>query len=175
MSKANLIQVIHEAGGLKSKAAAERALDAVLGTITEELAAGNEIHLRGFGSFKVKELAARRGRDFKSGKSLTIPARKSVKFEPGTELKHSINTGKAKAFLENVEKRLGDLKKGLEDLAAKDGLKHQIEKLQGAFEDSKGKLAQLQGASGEAFGDLKRGFDSAFRQLRSAFTKAKGK
>ena len=55
------------------------------------LKAGNDVSLVGFGSFSVKETAGRSGRNFKTGATISIPPRKSVRFKPGKNLKDSVN------------------------------------------------------------------------------------
>lgn len=87
MNKSNLVEEISNTSGL-TKADSERALNAFLDVVLKTLQAGDEVAIVGFGSFFVKETAARNGRDFKSGKVITIPARKSVKFKPGKNLKN---------------------------------------------------------------------------------------
>lgn len=86
MNKSNLVDEISNMSGL-TKADSERALNAFLNVTLEALKAGEEVSIVGFGSFCVKETAARNGRDFKTGEVITIPARKSVKFKPGKNLK----------------------------------------------------------------------------------------
>ena len=87
MNKSNLVEEISGISGL-TKADSERALNAFLDITLKALRSGDEVAIVGFGSFYVKETAARNGRDFKSGKIITIPARKSVKFKPGKNLKN---------------------------------------------------------------------------------------
>ena len=87
MNNSNLVEDISNASGL-TKADSEWALNAFLETALKALKSGDEINIVGFGSFYVKETAARNGRDFKTGEPITIPARKSVKFKPGKNLKN---------------------------------------------------------------------------------------
>jgi len=69
-----------------SKAAAEKALNSVLGAIEDAVAAGDKVTLIGFGTFSVSERAAREGRNPQTGKKMKIPARKVVKFKAGSKL-----------------------------------------------------------------------------------------
>lgn len=87
MNKSNLVDSMAELSGL-TKADSERALNAFLEAVVKALKAGDEIAIVGFGNFLVKESASRNGRDFKTGKSIEIPARKAVKFKPGKNLKN---------------------------------------------------------------------------------------
>jgi DNA-binding protein HU-beta len=52
---------------------------------------GHDVTLVGFGSFSVKKTAGRSGRNFKTGATIDIPPRKSVRFKPGKNLKDSVN------------------------------------------------------------------------------------
>ncbi len=90
MTKAELIAKIQEKAGLESKAAAGKALDALIDSITEALADGESIALVGFGTFKVSERAARTGRNPQTGAEIQIPASKVVKFTVGKTLKEAV-------------------------------------------------------------------------------------
>ncbi len=76
--------------GLTKKQAAE-AVSAVIDAITEALAAGDDVKITGFGSFEVKERAAREGRNPKTGEKVMIPASKYVAFSAGSSLKNDVN------------------------------------------------------------------------------------
>ena len=69
-----------------SKAAAEQVLASVLGAITDAITAGEKVTLLGFGTFSVSERAAREGRNPQTGATMSIPAKKVVKFKAGTKL-----------------------------------------------------------------------------------------
>lgn len=90
MTKAELVEKIYSKAGLPTKALAEDALDAVIASLREALAAGESVTFTGFGSFKVVERAARKGRNPRTGKEITIPASKVAKFTPGKGLKDAI-------------------------------------------------------------------------------------
>lgn len=90
MNKAELIDSISEKCGL-SKADAGRALNATIDSITDSLKSGGEVVLVGFGSFTVKERAARTGRNPKTGEPLVIAASKIPSFKPGKPLKDAVN------------------------------------------------------------------------------------
>ena len=74
MTKAELVEKIHAKAGLPTKAKAEEALDAVVAALREALASGESVTFTGFGSFKVVERAARKGRNPRTGKEITIAA-----------------------------------------------------------------------------------------------------
>lgn len=90
MTKAELIDAIAKEADI-AKAKAEKALEIVVKSITEELKAGNNFSLVGFGSFSVVERAARKGRNPQTGEQIDIPASKAVKFKAGSKLKDAVN------------------------------------------------------------------------------------
>lgn len=90
MTKAELVEKIHAKAALPTKALAESALDAVVSSLREALVAGESVTFTGFGSFKVVERAARKGRNPRTGNEISIPASKVAKFTPGKLLKDSL-------------------------------------------------------------------------------------
>ena len=90
MNKSDLIEAMATNAGI-SKAAAGKALDAMMKSITGELMTGGRVSLVGFGSFSVSDRAARDGRNPQTGATIKIPARKVVKFKAGSELKDAVN------------------------------------------------------------------------------------
>lgn len=90
MNKSELIDQIAANADLP-KAAAGRALDATIEAITNALKAGDTISLVGFGSFQVKERAARTGRNPQTGKAIEIAAAKNPTFKAGKALKDAVN------------------------------------------------------------------------------------
>ncbi|MEN8185539.1 MAG: HU family DNA-binding protein [Bacteroidota bacterium] len=90
MNKSDLIEAMASDAGI-SKAAAGKALDSFMGNVKSTLKGGNKVALVGFGSFTVKQRAARDGRNPQTGATIKIPARKVVGFKPGSELKDAVN------------------------------------------------------------------------------------
>ena len=86
MNKATLIAKMAEKSEL-SKKQAEAALNAFTDTITEALKAGEKVQLMGFGTFEVKERAARIGRKPSTGETIEIPAKKTPSFKAGKGFK----------------------------------------------------------------------------------------
>jgi DNA-binding protein HU-beta len=80
--------VAEETGQNESQAT--KAVNAVFTAIEQALASGDEVTVSGFGSFKVVERSAREGRNPQTGESITIAARKSPVFRPGTQLKRAV-------------------------------------------------------------------------------------
>ena len=89
MNKSELVAAIAEKSGL-SKKNCEAVLDAFVGTIGNALKIGDKVHLTGFGTFEVKERAARTGRNPRTNESIAIPASKQPTFKPGKALKESV-------------------------------------------------------------------------------------
>ena len=69
---------------------AEKTVTAVLETITENLAKGEKVSLVGFGTFEVKERAARMGHNPRNGEAMEIPASKAPAFKAGKALKEAV-------------------------------------------------------------------------------------
>ena len=90
MTKAELVEDVARAAELTKKDA-ERLVEIVFESIIETLNHGEKIELRGFGSFRVRERGARRGRNPKTGAPVDIPAKRVPYFKPGKELKELIN------------------------------------------------------------------------------------
>ncbi|SDB88051.1 HU family DNA-binding protein [Acinetobacter boissieri] len=89
MNKSELIDNIAQNGGL-SKVDAGKALDATIASITQALQKGDAVTLVGFGTFAVKERAARTGRNPKTGEELQIKAGKVPSFKAGKSLKDAV-------------------------------------------------------------------------------------
>jgi len=90
MSKQELIDMIAEKADL-TKAAAARALDATLESITDELKGGKKVTLVGFGTFATSKREARDGRNPKTGEVVKIAARTAATFKAGSKLKDAVN------------------------------------------------------------------------------------
>ena len=89
MNKQDLIQAVlsNKDSGIESKAAAERALNAVLQGISDGIKKDGLVQLIGFGSFGIKSRGARKGRNPRTGEPIKIKASKSVSFKAGAALK----------------------------------------------------------------------------------------
>lgn len=74
-----------------SKAAASRALDAMIDSISGALKKGDSLTLVGFGTFSVRSRAARAGRNPKTGETIQIKASKAPAFKAGKALKEAVN------------------------------------------------------------------------------------
>ncbi|NVJ51991.1 MAG: HU family DNA-binding protein [Gammaproteobacteria bacterium] len=90
MNKSELIDAIASGADI-SKAAAGRALDATLDAITESLRKGDQVALVGFGTFSVKQRAARTGLNPQTKEKIQIPAATVPAFKAGKALKDAVN------------------------------------------------------------------------------------
>ncbi|MCZ6618077.1 MAG: HU family DNA-binding protein [Gammaproteobacteria bacterium] len=90
MNKTELIDRIAESADL-SKAAAGRALDAAIDAITDSLKSADPVALVGFGTFTVRDRAARTGRNPQTGAPIQIAAARVPAFKPGKALKDAVN------------------------------------------------------------------------------------
>ena len=89
MNKTELIAAVAEKAGL-SKKDADAAVSAVFDAVTAELAKGEKVQLIGFGTFEVRERAAKTGRNPRTGEAMTIPASKVPAFKAGAALKNAV-------------------------------------------------------------------------------------
>ena len=89
IGRQELAKRISQEAKLSQKQAAE-VLEATLSAIREALESGNEVRLVGFGSFKVRTSAARRGVNPRSGENIEVPAKDRVRFSPGKELSDAV-------------------------------------------------------------------------------------
>lgn len=90
MNKAELIDAVAEGADI-SKAAATRAVDTMFDSITNTLKSGSQVTLVGFGTFTVKDRAARTGRNPRTGEPIQIAASKVPGFKAGKALKDAVN------------------------------------------------------------------------------------
>lgn len=89
MNKNELVAKVADQSGL-SKKDAEKALTAVIDTITAALVAGDKVQLVGFGTFETKQREARTGRNPRSGETIEIPAASLPAFKAGKALKDAV-------------------------------------------------------------------------------------
>jgi DNA-binding protein HU-beta len=90
MNKTDLINSIASKSGLNKKNS-EAALNAFISSVEEALKGGEKVVLVGFGTFEVRERAARKGRNPQTKKEITIPASKAPVFKAGKGLKDIVN------------------------------------------------------------------------------------
>jgi len=90
MNKSELIDAVAESADI-SKAAAGRAVDGVVDSITKALKKNDQVTLVGFGTFTVRQRAARSGRNPRTGETIKIKASSVPAFKPGKALKDAVN------------------------------------------------------------------------------------
>ncbi|MCM3655340.1 HU family DNA-binding protein [Metabacillus litoralis] len=89
MNKTELVKAVSTQAELTQKDAA-KVVDALFETISNTLAKEEKIQLIGFGTFEVRERAARKGRNPQTGEEIDIAASKVPAFKPGKELKEAL-------------------------------------------------------------------------------------
>lgn len=94
MNKSELIAKVAEKADITKKDA-EKAVAGIFSSIQEALVAGDKVQVIGFGTFEVKERAARTGRNPQTGDEIQIPASKNPSFKAGKALKDAVNVKKA--------------------------------------------------------------------------------
>lgn len=90
MNKTELVASIAQRSGLTKKDA-EKGLNAFFESVEQALVEGDRIQLIGFGTFEVKDRAARKGRNPQTGEEIDIPASKNPSFKAGKALKDAVN------------------------------------------------------------------------------------
>ena len=90
MTKVEFVNAIAEKAGL-SKKDAEAAVNAYTEVVTNALVSGDKISLIGFGTYEVRDRAARTGKNPKTGEAIEIPASKAPAFKAGKALKDAVN------------------------------------------------------------------------------------
>ena len=89
MNKMEVVDAVASRAGL-SKADADRAVNALIDAVGDALARGEKVTVTGFGTFEVRQRAARMGRNPQTGAPLHIPASKSPAFKAGKGLKDAV-------------------------------------------------------------------------------------
>lgn len=90
MTKADLVEKVADEADMTKKDV-EQLVEIIFASIVTTLNKGEKIELRGFGSFRVRERNARKGRNPKTGEPVDIPAKRVAYFKPGKDLKEIIN------------------------------------------------------------------------------------
>lgn len=90
MTKSELVAQLAEEYGLPRRRA-EEAVNCILQTMMEALAAGNRIEIRGVGSFSLKPHRAYTGRNPRTGETVEVESKYAVHFKPGKELRERVN------------------------------------------------------------------------------------
>jgi DNA-binding protein HU-beta len=92
MNKGDLIEIVASELG-QSKAAAARAVQAVIAAIGDGLKTQESVTIAGFGTFTKRQRAARRGTNPSTGEPMTIEASRTIGFKPSPALKDSLQAG----------------------------------------------------------------------------------
>ena len=92
MNKSELIEAIAQETNISLKDASS-IVATILDTMIETLSAGENIEIRGFGSFVIKEYESYQGRNPKTGEIINVPPKRLPFFKVGKELKERVNAG----------------------------------------------------------------------------------
>lgn len=91
MIRSELVQKIAEDNPDLSAKDVEKLVTAFFDAITEQLAKGGRVELRGFGAFSTRQREARTGRNPRTGESVDVPAKRVPYFKPGKEMRERLN------------------------------------------------------------------------------------
>lgn len=91
MTKSELVEIIAEAHGEITRREAEVVVNEIFSAISDALASGDRVELRGFGSFTTKRRNPRVGRNPKTGESVQVPSKVIPHFKPGKELRDRVD------------------------------------------------------------------------------------
>lgn len=89
MNKQELITEIAAASGV-TKQVATTVFESTLAKISERLAAGEDVPIRGFGTFRVDTRSARQGKNPQTGETMQIPEKRVVKFKASSQLSEQV-------------------------------------------------------------------------------------
>jgi len=89
MKKADLVSMVAEMAD-STKVMAEKIVNGIFGTITEELSNGGQVDVSGFGKFIAMKRAARTARNPRTGEEVAVPEQMVPKFKPAKALKDSV-------------------------------------------------------------------------------------
>ncbi|PLK27068.1 integration host factor subunit beta [Novosphingobium sp. TH158] len=91
MIRSELLQVLARENPELRAEEVERVVDIFFDEISERLAKGGRVELRGFGAFSTREREARQGRNPRTGESVSVPGKKVPYFKPGKEMRQRLN------------------------------------------------------------------------------------
>jgi len=190
MAKDFLTSYMKQRAGLATNRQAELCYEAILEEIGIALASGEKVVLRPFGTFAVRKRAARIGRNPSTGAAVPIPPRTVAVFSPGEDLKRAaeaVGKGKASLWLESRDalrnaasqfeevraSLAGKLKEpGALSRDAKAAFERNKKQLDELLEKARYRLDLLRRGSADAIGELAKGFEAAFGELKKAAGKA---
>ena len=91
MTRSDLVESLAQQFGQLTQRDAEMAVKTILDAMTDALARGHRIELRGFGSFSVSHRAPRLGRNPRSGEKVAVPEKRVPHFKPGKALRENVD------------------------------------------------------------------------------------
>ena len=118
MTRSELIDRITSRFPQLSHADVKTCVDSVLAAMTETMAKGERIEVRGFGSFDVKERKPRIGRNPKTGVRVQVPAKRMPHFKPGKEFREGVDYQAEEARLSETKAWLATINKNMDRMSA---------------------------------------------------------
>ena len=91
MIRSELLQTLHEENPELRAEEVEQMVDIFFDQVSERLAEGGRVELRGFGAFSTREREARTGRNPRTGEAVDVPAKRVPYFKAGKEMRHRLN------------------------------------------------------------------------------------
>ena len=91
MTKADLIDEVSKISSLTKKET-ETIVNTIFDNITDALSKGDKVELRGFGSFRIRQRNSRKGRNPKTGSTVSVPEKRVPFFKVGKRLRELVNT-----------------------------------------------------------------------------------
>lgn len=104
MTKAELVEKVANQINLTKKQT-EVVVNTVFSSITDSLAEGKKVELRGFGSFRIRQRNARVGRNPKSGQKVDVPSKKVPFFKAGKELRELVDEQEAQEAAREAQEK----------------------------------------------------------------------
>jgi integration host factor subunit beta len=91
MIRSELLQALHQDNPELRSVEIEQVVDIFFDEISEQLAEGGRVELRGFGAFSTREREARTGRNPRTGEAVDVPAKRVPYFKPGKKMRRRLN------------------------------------------------------------------------------------
>ena len=91
MNRSQLVEELAERFAQLHVRDAQASVDAIVSALTMALAKGARIEIRGFGSFTSSQRPPRKARNPRTGESVVVPSKRTVRFKPGADLREGVN------------------------------------------------------------------------------------
>ena len=95
MNRSDLVQAIKKKQEYMSMEDIKLSVQGIIECVSDALASGRRVEIRGFGSFAVRERSPRAGRNPKTGETVSLPRRHSLRFKPGKALRERVDRARS--------------------------------------------------------------------------------